>query len=91
MARPTVMTAEIVERLRQAFAIGCTDEEAAAYAKIAVRTLYDYQRDNEEFLQEKEELEVVRPWLSLPQMARNGSIGWQKINRNSYKTIKKRK
>lgn len=54
--RPTVMTAKILERLRQAFAIGCTDEEACAFADIAPRTFYDYQKANPEFLQEKEAL-----------------------------------
>lgn len=56
MARPTIMTPDILERLRQAFAIGCTDEEACAYAKIGKTTLYNYQQDNPEFVEEKEEL-----------------------------------
>ncbi len=56
MSRPTVMTPEILERLYHAFSIGCTDEEAAVYAKIGVTTLYDYARNNPEFSQEKEEL-----------------------------------
>lgn len=50
------MTPEILERLRQAFAIGCTDEEACAYAKISTSTLYEYQKDNHEFVEEKERL-----------------------------------
>jgi hypothetical protein len=56
VGRPTKMTTEILERLRQAFAIGCTDEEACAYARIGATTLYDYQRENPEFAQEKDEL-----------------------------------
>jgi len=56
MARPTVMTPEILERLRQAFAIGATDEEACAYAKIGTSTLYDYQNANPEFSEEKDQL-----------------------------------
>lgn len=56
MARPSVMTTNILERLRQAFAIGCSDEEAVAYAKIGISTLYDYQREHPEFSEEKEEL-----------------------------------
>lgn len=50
------MTPEILERLRHAFAIGCTDEEACAYAQIGKSTLYNYQNDNPEFVEEKEEL-----------------------------------
>lgn len=50
------MTPEILERLRQAFAIGATDEEACAYAKIGTSTLYDYQNANPEFSEEKDQL-----------------------------------
>ena len=54
MARPTKMTPDILERLRQAFAIGCSDEEACAYAKIGKTTLYNYQQTHPEFLEEKD-------------------------------------
>lgn len=56
VGRPTVCTPIILERLRQAFALGCTDEEACAYAGIATATLYNYQNNNPEFLEEKEQL-----------------------------------
>lgn len=56
MARPTKMTPEIIERLRHAFAIGATDEEACAYARIGTSTLYDYQNKHPEFTEEKEDL-----------------------------------
>lgn len=54
--RPTVMTPEILDRLRQAFAIGCTKKEACAYAKIGESTLYDYINANPDFSDEIEEL-----------------------------------
>lgn len=53
MARPTKMTTEILERLRHAFDIGCTDEEACASAEISCTTLYNYQNEHPEFLEEK--------------------------------------
>lgn len=56
MARPTIMTPEILVLLRQAFAIGCSDEEACAYAKIGTSTFYEYQKRHPEFQEEKEEL-----------------------------------
>lgn len=56
MGRSTVVTPEILERLRTAFAIGATDEEAAAFAEIGVSTLYDYQKKNKGFSEEKEAL-----------------------------------
>lgn len=56
MGRPTIMTPNTLNHLRQAFAIGCTDEEACAYAKIACSTLYKYQNEHPEFIEEKEQL-----------------------------------
>ncbi len=56
MARPTKITPEILERLRHAFAIGCTDEEASAYADIATSTLYEYLKKNQEFSEERNDL-----------------------------------
>jgi hypothetical protein len=56
MGRPTKMTPAILERLRHAFSIGATDEEACAYARIGTSTLYDYQKANPEFSEEKSAL-----------------------------------
>lgn len=47
---------EILIKIQQAFAIGCTDEEACAYAKISKSALYDYQSQHPDFLEEKERL-----------------------------------
>lgn len=66
MARPTVMTPEILERLRHAFAIGATKEEACAYAKIGKSTLYDYINANPEFSEEIEQL-IQQPILKAKQ------------------------
>lgn len=51
--RPTVMTPETLERLRQAFLRGCSDREAVAYAEIALSTLYEYQNKNPDFSEQK--------------------------------------
>lgn len=51
MARPTKMTPEVLEKLRQAYLIGATNAEACGYADIGERTLYDYLAENEEFSQ----------------------------------------
>jgi len=56
MARPTVMTDEVVQKLEYAFALGCSDEEACFYADIAKQTLYNYQEKTEGFLDRKEAL-----------------------------------
>lgn len=52
--RPTKMTAETVKKLEEAFALGCTDEEACIYADITKQTLYNYQDKNKGFIDRKE-------------------------------------
>ena len=54
--RPTVMTKQALQKLRDAFCFGCTDEEACIYAGISTRVLYSYGENNPDFMQEKEEL-----------------------------------
>lgn len=56
VGRPTVMTPEVLHKLEEAFAIGCSDTEACSYADISPRTLYKYQEDEPEFIQRKEQL-----------------------------------
>jgi type IV pilus biogenesis protein CpaD/CtpE len=56
MGRPEVIQQEILLLLKQAFAIGCSDEEACAYAKIPTSTFYDYQKRHPEFSEEKDRL-----------------------------------
>lgn len=60
MGRPTVVTPEVIESLRQAFLIGATNEEAAHYAGISARTIYDYIERNPEFSQE------IKAWKNQP-------------------------
>ena len=54
--RKTVMTPEIINKLEQAFSMGCSDLEACLYADIGKTTLYNYQNENPEFLERKEKL-----------------------------------
>jgi len=54
--RPTVMTAETIARLEQAWALGCGDIDACKYAGIGERTLYDHCEKNPLFSQRKERL-----------------------------------
>lgn len=52
--RPTIMTPDRVNKLEQAFALGCSDKEACLYADISKQTLYSYQKKNPEFVDRKE-------------------------------------
>jgi hypothetical protein len=62
VGRPTIMTEETLQKLNEAFAFGCTDEEACFYADIGKSTLYNYQKENPEFVERKEALKE-RPIL----------------------------
>lgn len=66
VGRPTVLTPEAIRKLTEAFALGCTDLEACYYADISKSTLYDYQKENPEFLELKEKLKE-RPILQARQ------------------------
>lgn len=50
------MTPEVIAKLEEAFAWGCTDIEAALHADIAVQTLYKYQERVPKFLERKHKL-----------------------------------
>ena len=56
MPRPTVMTPEVIAKLEEAFAWGCTDREACLWAGIAVSTLQLHQDREPEFIERKEAL-----------------------------------
>lgn len=58
MARPTVMTANVIKKIEEAFALGCTDLEASLYANIAPATLCNHQDKNPAFLEQKEQLKM---------------------------------
>ena len=58
MARPTVMTDEVVRKLEDAFTMGCTDVEACLCAGIGRQTLYDYCTANPSFSDRKEALKT---------------------------------
>ena len=58
MARPTVITKEVLSKLDTAFSMGCTDIEACNFADISKATLYRYQEDNEQFRDRKEVLKA---------------------------------
>lgn len=87
MARPTKINPTVVKKLEEAFALGCTDEEACIYADICKQTLYNLQDKNQEFLDRKELLKN-RPVLE----ARKAVISSFKSNPNiAFKYLEKRK
>ena len=54
--RKQVIDDAVLQKLNQAFSLGCSDEEAASFAEIAVSTIYNYQKKNPDFLEWKQQL-----------------------------------
>ncbi len=52
--RPTKMTKARLGKLREAFLFGATDEEACLFAQIHPDTLYEYQKQNRQFSEQKD-------------------------------------
>lgn len=52
--RPSVMTAEVLQKLEHGFSCGLSDKEASLYAGICESTLYNYCQANPDFLERKE-------------------------------------
>jgi hypothetical protein len=50
------MTPARVNKLEEAFLMGCTDLEACLFADISKQTLYNYQESHPEFVDRKESL-----------------------------------
>lgn len=53
VGRPTIFNEVTLQKLEQGFKIGLTDTEACAYADIAPASLYNYQKENPEYLEQK--------------------------------------
>lgn len=53
VGRPSIITKSVLDKLEYAFSLGCTDNEACLHAGINPATLYNYQKDNPEFLERK--------------------------------------
>lgn len=62
VGRPLIVQGEVLKKLDEAFAIGCTDEEACIFADISMTTLYNHQERNPEYVDRKELLKK-RPFL----------------------------
>lgn len=60
MARPTKMTPETLDKLRQAYLIGANDREAYGYAGISHETFYNYIEKHPEFR------EQITDWQNEP-------------------------
>ena len=51
--RPRAITEDVLQKLEEAFSLGCTDVEACLLADISPSTLYNFQTENPDFLERK--------------------------------------
>lgn len=51
--RPTIMTPEVLGKLEHAFKVGANDREACLHAGINPDTLYEYQKKNPQYSEQK--------------------------------------
>ena len=56
MGRPPKLTELTVKKLCESFAYGCTDLEACLYADISKTALYNYEKKNPHFVEQKAKL-----------------------------------
>ncbi len=52
--RPTVISKHVLSELKMAYSVDSTDKEACSLAGISEKTLYNYQKKNPDFLQQKQ-------------------------------------
>jgi len=62
VGKPTVMTPEVLSNLKEAYLMGCSTSEAAAFTDISQTTLYEYLTKNPEYA-EKVEAWKLSPFL----------------------------
>ncbi|MDE2098551.1 MAG: hypothetical protein KGL39_14955 [Patescibacteria group bacterium] len=75
--RPTVMTAENIGKLEDAFSNGATDSEACFIAGIGTSAFYDYCKENPDFAERKEALKQMVKYQAKKNVAvaiRDGSL-----------------
>ncbi|MEK9207204.1 MAG: hypothetical protein AAB922_01900 [Patescibacteria group bacterium] len=81
VGRPQKITKEVLQKLKDAFKLGCTDRESCFYADICERTLYYYQEKYPDFLQEKELLKTrltLKARMAIAQAIENNDINISK-------------
>lgn len=74
LGRPTKLSVEIINKLKQAFAIGATVEEACFYAEIDKGTYYNWIKNNDALFHEFERLKQ-KPILEARQEVVKGLKG----------------
>lgn len=62
MARPSKLSESVVQKLEDAFKLGCTTQEACCYANISTSSYYDWSANNREF---SDKMELFKKYLEI--------------------------
>lgn len=69
--RPTVFSDEVLQKLEDAFKLGCSDVEACLNADISTSSLYNYQNANPKFLERKQVLKETPVFIARESVIRD--------------------
>lgn len=75
VGRPRTITPKIIEKLEEAFKLGCTNREACFYADIAESTFYDFLKDFPEYSEKIEmwkDYEKIKARMVIHKSLENG-------------------
>ena len=85
VGRPSSFTPELIGKLEHAFSLGCSDLEACFYADISKTALYNYQKDNPEFVDRKEALKQSPTFIArntvVREIAEKGELALKYLER----------
>lgn len=87
IGRPTKMTEARVKKLLKAYSIGCTDIEACIHAGISKQTLYNYEKKNKAFVDQKEDIKETLILIARRSLAK----GIPKDPKLALKVLERRK
>ncbi|MCE9585059.1 hypothetical protein K8Q94_00335 [Candidatus Nomurabacteria bacterium] len=83
--RPTVMKNDTLQKLRMAYLVDASDREACVFAGISLQTLYNYQHNNPEFLEQKQGWKLNLGMLARLTVARaiqtDPNLAWKYLER----------
>lgn len=79
MARPSKLTQQTIQKLKEAFRLWCTVEEACSYTEISKSTYYDWLSNNEAF---SDEIELSKKYLEF----KSRFVIAQSLENNDVKT-----
>lgn len=93
--QPTVMTEDVLKKLKEAFKLGATDEEACSYADISTTAFYDYQKRTKGYAEKKqawkESPNLIARQAVIRDMAKDGSLALKYLERKKKDEFSLRK